>query len=690
MRRFFLSLMSLVLTTFAIFASVGLPAMTIRKYDLKDYKASSQNWDLTISPEGMLYVANNSGLLTFDGNNWNLYEFPDKSIPFRVELSNDTVYTSNETSVGFWLPDSKGGMTYHPLETTPPHIKFREIRPKKLQTPIPLPDKIRQYKVSSFASIDRLNFVGTLGQGIFITDNEGNNLYHLATEQGLQDNIVYDFYVENERVIWVAFDNGLAKITLNSALDFLGDRTKVGKLIDAALYDNTIYIRTTTNFYKRKLGVQDAFAPVPEKEALPILAKKKDAKELKVSDIIKNVRKYPGIDKRERVYQVSDTLYWVVYKNEAGLLTVNKDTVRLESRIRFDNYNANLVYQGKQIIPLNDSLHAISTIEGVFLININSLLRNGKDKGMPFRFTKIEYQDKNGLNHFNPEIKELTLPHNFVEFTIHTGASVFNFNNQISYRIDPISPNWSGWQKDGKITLMRLPKGKYTMKVRKYVFQGDFPEISLDIEVLPPWYKTIWANIIYIGIVAIILHIFIRVYIKSHRRRERLKMEMERQSEQQKIQQMRNEMLETELQNKKNELMIQTSLLVRKGNTVNNLLDELEEQKKILGDRYPNRLFKRMHSLIEEIVSDPSDWQAFEVYFNSAHQNFIDRFRHTYTDITTGDLRLCCLLRMNLSTKEIASLLNISVRAVELRRYRLRKRIGLENEQNLTDFLIDF
>ena len=68
----------------------------------------------------------------------------------------------------------------------------------------------------------------------------------------------------------------------------------------------------------------------------------------------------------------------------------------------------------------------------------------------------------------------------------------------------------------------------------------------------------------------------------------------------------------------------------------------------------------------------------------------MDRLRQQYADLTTGDLRICCLLRMNLSTKEIASLLNVSIRAIEVRRYRLRKRMNLDNDTNLVDFLLKF
>lgn len=163
--------------------------------------------------------------------------------------------------------------------------------------------------------------------------------------------------------------------------------------------------------------------------------------------------------------------------------------------------------------------------------------------------------------------------------------------------------------------------------------------------------------------------------ILYHRRKQRIK----------------NEMLKLELENKKNELMQQTSTLTRKEMIIKMLLEELEKQKYILGDHYPAKLYMRMRSLMEKALNDnQSAWIAFDAYFNSAHQNFTERIRQQYADMTTGDLRICCLLRMNLSTKEIATILNISIRAVELRRYRLRKRIGLDNNTNLVDFLMNF
>ena len=82
--------------------------------------------------------------------------------------------------------------------------------------------------------------------------------------------------------------------------------------------------------------------------------------------------------------------------------------------------------------------------------------------------------------------------------------------------------------------------------------------------------------------------------------------------------------------------------------------------------------------------------QKFEKEFDNIHQNFIKRLSETYKGLTVNDKKLCAYLKMNLVSKDIAPLMNISVRGVEIGRYRLRKKLNLDRHTNLTDFLQNF
>jgi len=88
-------------------------------------------------------------------------------------------------------------------------------------------------------------------------------------------------------------------------------------------------------------------------------------------------------------------------------------------------------------------------------------------------------------------------------------------------------------------------------------------------------------------------------------------------------------------------------------------------------------------------MTDERDWNLFESSFNEAHESFFKKLKVHHPDLVPNDLKLCAYLRMNMNSKEMASLLNISLRGVEIRRYRLRKKLNLEHDKNLVEFLME-
>ena len=87
-------------------------------------------------------------------------------------------------------------------------------------------------------------------------------------------------------------------------------------------------------------------------------------------------------------------------------------------------------------------------------------------------------------------------------------------------------------------------------------------------------------------------------------------------------------------------------------------------------------------------MNNTDDWHAFEEAFNNADKDFLKKIKAQHPSLTSNDLRLCAYLRLNLSSKEIARLLNISARSVEVKRYRLRKKMNLEHDASLTDYIL--
>jgi len=108
--------------------------------------------------------------------------------------------------------------------------------------------------------------------------------------------------------------------------------------------------------------------------------------------------------------------------------------------------------------------------------------------------------------------------------------------------------------------------------------------------------------------------------------------------------------------------------LVRKNQLLQDITHELEGLKNELGYRIPNKHYGRINKLITQNIESDHEWDIFEKLFDQAHQNFFKRLKESYPTLTASDLRLCAYLRMNLSSKEIAPLLNITIRGCEERR----------------------
>jgi DNA-binding CsgD family transcriptional regulator len=93
-------------------------------------------------------------------------------------------------------------------------------------------------------------------------------------------------------------------------------------------------------------------------------------------------------------------------------------------------------------------------------------------------------------------------------------------------------------------------------------------------------------------------------------------------------------------------------------------------------------------STITKNISEGDSWSVFKDAFDSTDKDFLKKMKVAHPTLTPNDLRLCAYLRLNLSSKEVAPLLNISVRSVEIKRYRLRKKMELTHEEGLVDYVL--
>lgn len=153
----------------------------------------------------------------------------------------------------------------------------------------------------------------------------------------------------------------------------------------------------------------------------------------------------------------------------------------------------------------------------------------------------------------------------------------------------------------------------------------------------------------------------------------------------QQLMRLKNEQLSQDVDSKNRELAVSTMSLIKK----NELLALIKDDLKNNSDE-GSKSIKSVISTITKNINEEDTWTVFKEAFDNADNNFLKKVKQSHTSLTPNDLRLCAYLRLNLSSKEIAPLLSISVRSVEIKRYRLRKKMDLAHEKGLVEYILSF
>jgi DNA-binding CsgD family transcriptional regulator len=247
---------------------------------------------------------------------------------------------------------------------------------------------------------------------------------------------------------------------------------------------------------------------------------------------------------------------------------------------------------------------------------------------------------------------------------------------------------------DGKLALNNLTSGQNKIEVF-YTNGVDYVKANeFSFYVKKPWYLSFWMIILYLSCIAIILFVYyrwnkIRYQEKLKLKEEELKhhkqiVELELEAENKlKIQDYEKHILEMQIQSKATELAGKSLSIAKQGEMIENIQRILEQENEVM------QLKNKIRKVIKINALNKKEWESFEKNIYQSHDEFVQRLSKRYPQLTSKDIRLCIYLKMNLSSKEIAPLMNISYRGVELHRYRLRKKINLDADVNLSTFMIN-
>lgn len=277
------------------------------------------------------------------------------------------------------------------------------------------------------------------------------------------------------------------------------------------------------------------------------------------------------------------------------------------------------------------------------------------------------------------------LPYRNNHLRVRFGQPLYDRAVRFRYRLRGYSEQWSEWSSLSEREFTNLPEGTYRLEVA-----GDWSDrvANWRFRIRPPWYRSAAAYAIYLLLLPCVAYLLYRLHRRRLANQARLlEIKRERELQRQRIL-ARNRQLQADNLRKSEELANSTLNLAKKNEMLLGLKEELKTTSRRQGETGHN--YQRLLHLIDRQLGDEEDWAIFESHFNEVHAAFLKRLCKQHPELTPGELKLSAYLRMNLSSKEIAPLLHISVRGVENKRYRLRKKLHLDGDDSLNAYLMEF
>ncbi|WP_147392183.1 triple tyrosine motif-containing protein [Algoriphagus lacus] len=411
-------------------------------------------------------------------------------------------------------------------------------------------------------------------------------------------------------------------------------------------------------------------------------------------------------DELGNIYFIEQSRLGVIKPQQNHQLSLNYSSFNKVKRLWNDDLanvivldNQNILIGGKQgFIHYHPSLD-LPRADGpkVFFRQIRN---QGKESQVIFSGHGLSNQP-------NATLEETTFSYSQNSFFFEFGSAHFESGEEIHYQylLENYEEEWSPWTSEIKKEYTNLREGDYVFKVRsKTVFDEVSPPVEFRFTVKPPIYRSVFAYAVYAFSLFAFLFVGFKWLDRRHKK-QTLKLEQEKDLElrqkddvietitlqsEQEIMRLKNDQLQSQIEFKNQELTSSAMNLIQKNKLLNTIKGSL---KNLMEENKSNELNAQLSRLVRSIDKDlegVEDWSAFAESFDQVHGRFITRLKEKFPELTPQEIKFSAYIRMNLNTKEIANLLGISVRGVEIGRYRVRKKLGLARQDSLSDFLLRF
>lgn len=405
--------------------------------------------------------------------------------------------------------------------------------------------------------------------------------------------------------------------------------------------------------------------------------------------------------------QDHDDNIWFVSDVETGVLLIDDYGLKKEVRKKvFPELHGKLVGGFEFIYPIDRRNIIFGTEQG--FLHYDTQSSTGGDSLLQVHLSDVTASGNRdsllfgGYALLNSEpFESPVLDASFRSLSFSFSATDYKNQSLIEYStmLEGLENIWSAWSNDTRSNYTNLHPGNYTFKVRARIKDGrESDVVNYSFRIRPPWYKSPAALASY----ALLFVGFFAGFIFRQRQKfesEKTKMKVSHQRKEAQhmrevelskaaLTEIQNEKLEVEIKFKNQELASTTMHLVQKAEILLTVQEGLNQVLEKSTNPAVKKEIQHLINLLNFDVKLDEDWEHFAYHFDQVHVDFLKQLRERFPQLSSNDYKLCAYLRMNLSTKEIAPLMNISVRGVEGSRYRLRRKLNLSSDANLTDFIL--
>lgn len=456
--------------------------------------------------------------------------------------------------------------------------------------------------------------------------------------------------------IWAAHpQRGVYKLELNDKMDsvaksefYQSPNTKESNF-DVFAINNRIVFTSSNQLYKYDYD---------QKKIIPFVSLNTSLKEYA------HAKQIVAYEKNE---------YWFILPDKLALFEISKDFVATK-RIELLHSNAEITSRDINILPLSSQSVLISDNSLFTICNLNLAKKKSLLK-VPI-ITRLEFNSRKKTKDFILHSSgEINVPFSFNNVTVWFAfpSELEHVEKNFFYMLDEADGQWHKTSLDN-ISYLNLKYGTYHLKIRTET-GTSFAEVEFTIS--RPWYISWYAYLLYLFLSSGIIILFKRIFTVEVRKKNQLRAYAINQNR-----------LESELSLKTNELMLTMRYLMQKNEILTQLQTKVS-QLKIDSSKYPVKHIRDIEKIITQGLDlQTEEWKGAINNLQLSEQGYFKTLKENNPNLTPHDLRLCSYLRMNFTTKEIARLLNISDRGVEIGRYRLRRKLGLSHNDNLTEYLM--